>query len=615
MKGEECKMKDTNWLVIVLQFAKECRFKMITSVIAATISVAGGIIPYIGVYKIITLFLDGTPEFNGILYWGGICIGGYIIQLFFYVISTTLAHISAYTILNNMRHAIAEKLMKAPLGIVLSHSVGKMKSVIIDRVETIELPLAHLIPEGISNSLLPVAVFLYLVFIDWRMALAAMITIPIAATAYAYAMRTFNAKYDEYMESSNHVNSIIVEYIEGIEVIKAFNRSASSYDKFEKAVESFKKSTMDWFRSTWKPLNFGGAVLPSTLMGTMPMGMLLYLKGSITPAELTMCLILSLGIVGPMTRFTLFINNLKSIEYAVKDAHEFLNLRELISVDLPKKINNYSIELKNVSFSYDERESVQNGQNIKMDQRENEVLHNIYLTIPQGSFTALVGPSGSGKSTIARLIARYWDVDNGQITIGGNNIKDISIKQLADSVSFVNQDSFLFDSSLMENIRIGNPEASDQKVIDSARMACCHEFITKLNKGYDTTAGEAGRKLSGGEQQRIAIARAILKDAPIVILDEATAFTDPENEDKLQKAIASLTEGKTLLVIAHRISTIKHAHKIVVMDKGYILGEGTHEELLEECSLYNNLWEAHVGAKQWAAGMGEGMVKSNVQES
>lgn len=595
-------MKEKNWLGTVLAFASECRVKMIFSVICAIISVAGGIVPYVGVYQIIVSFFDGSQTIKSILFWSGICLAGYVVKLSFYAISTMLAHFSAYTILENMRLKIADRLMKAPLGTVLNQPVGKLKNVIVDRVETIELPLAHLIPEGISNLLLPIGVFIYIIMIDWHMALAALITVPIAVVAYAFMMKTFNKQYADYMESSNYVNSVVVEYVEGIEVIKAFNRSSSSYEKFEKAVESFKAYTLNWFESTWKLMNFGGSVLPSTLLGTMPIGMYLYINGSLSPADLTMCLILSLGIVAPLTSFTVFVNEIKAIEYAVKDAYEFLNLKELENSLEPVNLNQYDIELKNVSFSYD------TDKNDNLNSEENDVLNDINLKLPQGNFAALVGPSGGGKSTVARLIARFWDVSSGEVKIGGINIKSLPLSQLADTVSFVTQDNFLFNCSIMENIRLGNPKASDKEVINAAKAACCDEFIQNLDKGYDTNAGEAGGKLSGGEKQRIAIARAILKNAPIVIMDEATAFTDPENEDKLQKSIAALTKGKTLLVIAHRLSTIKNADKIMVMEKGCIINTGTHNELLKECELYKGMWEAHIGAKKWAANNEKGVV-------
>jgi ATP-binding cassette, subfamily B, bacterial IrtA/YbtP len=586
-------MKEENWLKTVLSFSKPCRARMILSVFCACLSVAGGIVPYIGVYRIIVMFFTGSQTAHGIWLWSGICLAGYVLKLLFYAASTVLAHISAYTILEGMRLRLAQRLMKAPLGTVLNQTIGKLKSILIDRVETIELPLAHLIPEGFSEFLLSAGVFVYMVFIDWRMALAAMATVPIAGVAYSIVMKNYNRKYDSYMEASNHVNSVIVEYTEGIEVIKAFNQTTASYEKYENAVRSFREYTLDWFRSTWKLMNFGASVLPSTMLCAMPVGMYLYSQGALTPAELVMCLILSLGVVGSLTKFTVFINDLKSIQFAVRDVRETLNLPELANCETPVQLQNYDITLQNVSFSYETQNGAEHGKC---------VLNDVNLKIPQGTFAAIVGPSGGGKSTIARLCARFWDVDSGAITIGGVNIRQMPLAQLADMISFVTQDNFLFNCSLMENIRLGNPQASDAEVYAAAKAASCDAFIRALPNGYATTAGEAGGRLSGGEKQRIAIARAILKNAPIVILDEATAFTDPENEDKIQQSIAVLTREKTLLVIAHRLSTIKNADQIIVIDQGNIVQTGTHNELLSACTLYQNMWDAHIGAKAWAAG-------------
>ena len=585
-------MKQKSWISIVFSFASQCRGKIVLSVLCAIISVAAGLIPYWSVYQVITLFISGVPMMEEIWKWCLIGLGSYAIRFLFYGISTTLSHISAYTILENIRLSLAKRLMKAPLGAVIGESVGKLKSVLVDRVETIELPLAHMIPECISNLLLPIAVFIYLVCIDWRMALAMLVTIPFALIAIVLMMKNFNKQYADYMESNNYVNSVIVEYVEGIEVIKAFNQSSSSYEKFAKAVQSFKDYTLKWYQSTWKLMNFISAVLPSTFLGTLPIGMYLYLNGSLTPQDLVMCLILSLGIVGPLMNFTTYVNETKTVEYAVHDVDKLLYVEELPDVQQDAQVKSKTIELKNVSFSYDK----ENGK---------QVLSHINLKIPEGKFTALVGPSGGGKSTIARLIARFWDVTEGEIQIGSVDIRSIPLAQLADLVSFVTQDNFLFHCSIKENIRLGNPQATDDEVYAAAKAACCDEFIKNLEHGYDTTAGDAGNRLSGGEKQRISIARMILKNAPIVILDEATAFTDQENEEKIQQSIAALTKGKTLLVIAHRLSTIKNADQIVVLKDGQVENIGTHGQLLEKDTLYRDMWEAHIGAQNWSAGSGK----------
>ncbi len=554
---------------------------MILSVTFALLSVTGGLLPYLGIYKIILFFFEGTPSIENIIPWILLCVAGYAAKLLFHGISTSLSHISAYRILENIRMALSEKLMKISLGKAVSQTAGEWKSIIVDRVETIELPLAHMIPEGISNLILPICVFAYMLVMDWRIALSSLVCVPIGMVVYGIMMRNYNTQYDKYMKSSDYVNSVIVEYTEGIQVIKAFNQSSSSYQKYTGAVTDFKNFTLDWFRSTWGLMNLGAAILPSTLLGMLPVGVLLYCSGAMSPSNLTLAIILSLSIIGPVSWFNNAVNNYKSIEYAIRDVNKVLDIPELPDTDKPAELSSYDISLENVSFSYNDEDG--------------DILNGLNLYLPQGSFTALVGPSGGGKSTVAKLIARFWDVD----------IRSISMKRLASIVSFVSQDNFLFNCSLLENIRLGNPKASDAEVFAAAKAAQCEEFIARLAKGWNTPAGEAGGRLSGGERQRIAIARAILKNAPIVILDEATAFTDPENEAQLQAAIAELTKDKTLLVIAHRLSTIKDADRIVLLKNGQIEAAGTHEELLYNSELYRGMWKAHIGAKSWAAGKEE----------
>ena len=461
----------------------------------------------------------------------------------------------------------------------------------MDRIEDVEPPLAHMIPELSSNLLLPLAVVIAMFAIDWRMGLALLVTIPVALVPMAAGMRSYNKNYAAYMAANNHVNSVIVEYVEGIQVVKAFSQGERSYAKFAQAVSSFRDFTLNWFRCTWASMNLCLSILPTTLLGTLTVGIYLYQTGVLDPAQVTLCLMMALGIVSPLMRATAFINSMKSMQFAVKDTRELLDLPQLSQAKQEADLDGSGIRFRNVAFSYGGTGGA-------------EVLHDLELHIPQGSFTALVGPSGGGKSTIARLAARFWDVTAGSITLGGRDIREMPLKQLSQAISFVTQDNFLFDCSLKENIRLGKPDASDEEVLAAARAAQCEEFLARLDRGWDTPAGEAGRQLSGGERQRIAIARAILKDAPIVILDEATAFTDPENEDKIQSSIMALSKGKTLLVIAHRLSTIQNADQIVVLEKGHIVDQGTQAELLRRCLLYQKLWQAHIGAQGWAVTSG-----------
>ena len=333
-------------------------------------------------------------------------------------------------------------------------------------------------------------------------------------------------------------------------------------------------------------MNLCLSILPTSLLWTLPVGVALYQAGILDPAQVTLCLMLALGIVSPLMSATAFINSMKSMQFAVKDTRELLNLPQLTQAEQFVFLFGSSIQMRDVSFSYGGTEG-------------KEVLRHLNLTIPQGKFTALVGPSGGGKSTIARLTARFWDVTGGSITLGGQDIRKLPLKQLSQSISFVTQDNFLFDCSLKENIRLGRPGASDEEVLAAAQAAQCEEFIGRLEHGWDTTAGDAGKQLSGGERQRIAIARAILKDAPIVILDEATAFTDPENEDKIQRSIMALSRGKTLLVIAHRLNTIRHADEILVIDQGRIVQAGDHDKLMAEEGIYRRFITARSNPTGW----------------
>ncbi|MFV0527255.1 MAG: ABC transporter ATP-binding protein [Lachnospiraceae bacterium] len=581
-------MRFGNVIGQVLRFAGTCRWKMIISVLSAIVSVAGGLVPFWSTYEIILVLTQADAAGGTIWMWGLIGVGGYLIKIAFYGLSTILSHRSAYQILENMRLYIAGRLQRAPLGTVLSKTSGELKNCIVDRIETIELPLAHMIPEGISNLLLPLAICIYIFILDWRMALATLVSIPLGFAVYAVMMRNYNSQYASYMAAGNRVNSVIVEYIEGIQVIKAFNQSTGSYARYAETVASFLQYTLDWFKSTWKLMNLGAAILPSTLLGVLPMGMYLYSQGELQPSELTLCMILALSLVSSASWFNVAVNDYKSIEYAVRDARELMEMEEIRAAQKQAEITQQGIEFSHVSFAYHEETG--------------DVLHDISFSLPVGSFTALVGPSGGGKSTIARLLARFWDVKKGSIRIGGAYLQDIPPKQLSNMISYVTQDNFLFNCSLLENIRLGNPQATDAQVRAAAQAAECNEFLEKLEHGWETSAGEAGNKLSGGEKQRIAIARAMLKDAPIVILDEATAFTDPENEEKLQASLARLTEGKTLLVIAHRLSTIRKADQILLLTEGRITARGTQEELLAGSPLYKELWEAHIGSRQWAAG-------------
>lgn len=578
--------KNQNFISCLLVYANESKSKMILSVILSIISITSGLGPFYCFYRIINLFVENEISTQGIMFWSLCALVAYIVKIVCFGLSTSASHYAAYHILEGLRNRLAERFLKAPLGEVTKHSIGEIKGIMVDKIEDIEPPLAHMIPEGSGHIVLPIVSMIALAAINWRLLLASWITYPLSLICMALTFKISGKNFDRYNESIAQMNSNIVEYVDGIEVIKAFGRAGQSYEKFSNSILNYKTFVLKWLSSTWVTMKLAFALFPSTLLGVLPVALSLGANGTITAAQAALAVMLSMSMVGSLAQLEIIANEMKKVQLTVEELQEYLEMPELPEKKNPLKPTEYNVELSDVHFSYE----------------ESEVLHGINLKLPQGSFTALVGPSGGGKSTVAKLISRFYDVTQGNITIGGVNIKDMSLSQLSNTISFVAQDNFLFRCSLKENIRMGNPKATDEEVYAAARAAQCEEFIKKLPNGYDTPAGDAGKRLSGGEKQRIAIARMMLKNAPIIILDEATAFTDPENEDKIQKSIRELAKGKTLLVIAHRLCTIKNADNIVVLKNGSIEAQGSQEKLLKNCPLYLNMWEAHIGAKNWSVG-------------
>lgn len=585
------KTEKKGWLSIVFSYTEGRRGKLALSVLLSVVSIVARILPYFCLYRVIEAFVNGTVTESVIAYWCLAALAFYAVKILCFGWSTGLAHSVAYHILEQLRLRVADRFLHAPLGEVQAHSIGEIKAVMVDKIENMEPPLAHMIPEGAGHLVLPVVSLAALAVLDWRLALASLVTLPLAMVCMVLTFIISGKSFEIYNASNERMNSAIVEYIEGIEVIKAFGRAGVSYEKYAKAITDFRTFVVKWLSSTWVTMKLAFALFPSTLLGTLPVSLYLADRGSITGAQAALAVMLSMSMVGSLAKLEVFSENTRQMKMTVEQLDAYLTMPNLPEPECVTTIKHHDVELKNVHFSYS-------------GEKKDEVLHGIDLTLPEGSYTALVGPSGGGKSTVAKLIARFWDVTEGTICIGGVDIRRISVGQLAEHVSFVTQDNFLFRCSILENIRLGNPAASDEEVKAAARAAQCEEFILKLPQGYDTPAGEAGKRLSGGEKQRVAIARMMLKNAPIVILDEATAFTDPENEEKLQQSIAALTKGKTLLVIAHRLSTIQTADQIVVLQAGEILAKGTQEELLVNCPLYQKMWKLHVGAKHWAVSQG-----------
>ncbi len=583
------KNEKKSWLDALFAYAGEEKKKLVLSVILSVLSVITGLVPFYCMYQVICLFAAGSAaaSASAVAGWCLWALAAYVVKILLFTLSTGVSHSMAYAILQALRLRLADRFLHAPLGNVENHTIGEIKNMMVDKIENLEPPLAHMIPEGAGHVVLPIVSILALAVIDWRLALASLVTFPLSLVCMGLTFKISGQNFAKYDQSANAMNSTIVEYIEGIEVIKAFGRAGVSYEKYAAAITDFRTFVVKWLTSTFVTMKLSFALFPSTLIGTLPAALALANSGTITAAQAALAVMLSISMVGSLAKLEVFSENMRQVKFTVESLEEFLEMPALPEPAVRADVQHTDVTLKDVHFSY-------------TGEVQDEVLHGIDLQLPEGSFTALVGPSGGGKSTVAKLIARFWDVSAGEIRIGGVNIKEMPLAQLSEYVSFVTQDNFLFRCSFLENIRLGNPNATDEEVKAAARAAQCEEFIRKLPHGYDTPAGEAGRRLSGGEKQRIAIARMMLKNAPIVILDEATAFTDPENEDKIQQSIAALTKGKTLLVIAHRLSTIKNADHIVVLKNGEIIAEGKQDDLLESCPLYRDMWEAHIGAKNWA---------------
>lgn len=572
------KQKERSAASWLLEFAGSHRRLYLASIFFGVCGVACAVAPYVIMADVVTRLLSGSRKWepflkDGVfmaLFWAG--------RVIFHACSTSCSHMATFHVLGNIRKRVCDKLSRVPLGRVKDTPSGSLKNVIVERVDSIETTLAHVVPEFTANLLAPVAVFVYLLIIDWRMAFVSLITLPLGMIAYMSMMIGYEESYGNTVRKTKILNDTAVEYINGIEVIKAFGKAKSSYEKFKVAAREGADCYIEWMRRCDIPFSIAMMVMPCTTLSVVPIGGIFLMNGSLSAGDFALCVILSLGLITPLITVMSYSDDIAKIRTIVGEVTDILTWEELKRPQKREETpQGCSVELDNVTFGYHEK----------------EVLHGITMKIQEGTVNALVGPSGSGKSTIARLIASLWDVKGGSIKIGGADIRRMDQESYNRLVAFVSQDNFLFDDTIRENIRMGRHGATDQEVEKAAKDSGCHEFIMELEKGYDTVVGTAEGHLSGGERQRIAIARAMLKNAPIVILDEATAYTDPENEAVIQASVARLVRGRTLIVIAHRLSTITDADRIFVVDKGLIAEEGSHEELLERHGLYEQMWEAH----------------------
>lgn len=572
-------MKKRGLFAIIFDYAGDKKKYYVFSIITSLISVVSGIIPFYFIADIIYKLYSGNMDFNSYTTDIILLLVLFLLKGIFHIISTSLSHIAAYQTIKGVRKRAIDSLALASLGDVKRYNSGSLKNTLCERIDSTETALAHIIPEFTGNIIGFIGTFIYLTIISWQMGLIALIPFVIGMIAYLSMSIGYEKYWNNCINKTKALNDTAVEYINGIEVIKAFGKSESSYEKFKKAAKEGSDCYVDWQRNCNIAFSIAMAVAPYTLLAVLPLGGLLYYNNIISLEVFIICVVMSVGLITPLISSMGHVDDIHKAKTIFSEIDEIVSINRLnrpnISKELPK---DSSIEIKNVSFGYEDK----------------EVLHNINLSIKSNNVVALVGPSGAGKSTIAKLIASLWDPNNGDIYIGGINIKDLALEDYNKMVSYVSQNNYLFNVSIMENIKMGNLDATDSYVIEVCKKCGIHDFIMNLENGYDTIVGDSGSHLSGGERQRISIARAMMKDSKIIILDEATAYTDPENEAIIQKSLSSLIENKTVIVIAHRLSTIINSDDIVLVNDGKIETHGRHNELLANSKLYKNMWLSHI---------------------
>ena len=574
----EAKRKSPSPIAWVLGQTGDHGGQYVLSVLLAIIGVGFSVAPYFVVIQIAKALMAGNREPGFYLTRCAVMAALWVGRVLCHAFSTATSHKATFAVLGEIRKRCTEKLTHMPLGAVLEQSSGALKNTLIERIDSIETTLAHIVPEFTANLLIPIIILVYIFMINWRMGLATLATVPLGMFCYVFMMAGSAKFYEHTVTATKALNDTAVEYIGGIQVIKVFGKTKSSYDRFVHDAYEAANSFICWMRASIIPFTFAMVIMPATMVSVLPIGGLLVKGGSLLPEDFVTIIILSVGVITPIITMMSYSDDFRTMGTIFGEVRNILEAPEMLRPESGDVPDENSLRLNDVRFSYNDK----------------EILHGVKIKIPEGSFAALVGPSGSGKSTIARLIASLWDVDSGSITLGGTDIRQIPQEAYADKIAFVSQDNYLFNMSVRENIRLGRQDATDAEVEEAAKQSGCHDFIMSLENGYDTRVGSSGGHLSGGERQRISIARAMLKAAPIVILDEATAYTDPENEAVIQRSVSELTRGKTLIVIAHRLSTIVDADRIYVIKDGTIDDSGTHEELLSHHGLYETMWKAHM---------------------
>lgn len=562
---------------------KKHKSKVFASVLIAIIGVGFGVIPYFSVASIINNLVDNNTDIYNYLPYIFAILVGFLGSVLFHEVSTIISHNLAYRIIEDKRKLLADKLSRLSMGDVEKKSSGQWSQFMVETLDKMEKPIAHVIPEVIANIIIPIVLIVIIFVLDWRIGIANLLTIPLGLLFSMLMMRGYEAKSKRYQEASKAMNTTMVEYVNGIKVIKAFNKSASSFGKFKETVNENKKAMLDWYLSVCFSMTATMETIPATMIFVLPASIYFFMNGSIEIGTLVICVLLSYASYKPLIKAMSHLETITNIKTILEEINKVMNLPDLKRGERTKNIYSYDVEFRNVTFAYDESKNILNGISFKANENE---------------LTAIVGGSGGGKSTIAKLLAGFWNVNSGEILIGKNDLNDMPLKQNMELVTYVSQENFLFNKTILENLKIAKEDASMSEIQKACEKASCHDFIMSLPNGYETIVGESGANLSGGEKQRIAIARSFLKNSPIVLLDEATAYSDPDNESVIQESINNLIENKTVIMIAHRLSTIVNANKIIVVDNGSIIEQGSHKELLELNGKYKEMWDIYTESKE-----------------
>ena len=581
----------------VFEYAGPHKKGLYAATAVVLVSVLMGVLPFVLAYQVIApLVMGDAIDASFVILRVVLVLVCLVLQAIFYGLGLNISHKAAYDTLLRLRTALQKRFEKLPLGVIQDKGTGTVKKLFVDDVDSLEVLLAHSMPEGIANLMIPIAVYVAMFFVDWKLALLSLASIPISLIAMKTMYSVGMKKMGPYYMAGQKMNNTIIEYINGMEVVKVFNKDADSYERFRKDVSDYRDYTLEWYKAAWPWMAIYSSLLPCTIILTLPLGAWFVLSGWSALPDLILVLCLSLSIGMPLLKSLGFLPTMPQLNYKISALEQVLDAPELQQTDDGVHGKDDTITYDHVSFAY---QTMQPGPDGKPTVVEDEVLHDISFTAKAGQKTALVGESGSGKSTLAKLLIHYYDPQKGSISIGGQKLCDMSLEALNSHISYVAQDQYLFNTSLLENIRLGRLNATDEEVMEAAKKAQCMEFLEKLPQGIHSMAGDAGKMLSGGQSQRISLARAILKDAPIVVLDEATAYADPENEEKMEAAIAELVKGKTLVVIAHKLPAIMNADQICVMDRGKLVATGKHQELIQSCPEYQKLWKAAQDSAEW----------------